>query len=90
MPDFSYADPAVLAFVVIPLALAVGLIVAVAYAWRRAGEPVAETARATLLMAAGTAAWMGLTWVVAERGIFRQWDRIPPSAAVLTKPASSA
>ncbi len=83
MPEFSYADPAVLAFVVIPLALAFGLIVAVAYAWRRAGEPVAETARATLLMAAGTAAWMGLTWVVAERGIFRQWDRIPPSAAVL-------
>jgi hypothetical protein len=83
MPDFSYADPAVLAFLVIPLVLAVGLVVAVAYAWRRAGESAAQTARATLLMAAGTATWMALTWVVAERGIFRQWDRIPPSTAVL-------
>jgi hypothetical protein len=83
LPDFSYADPAILAFVLIPLALAAGLIAAVAYAWRRAGETITETARATLLMAAGTAAWMGLTWVLAERGIFRQWDRIPPSVAIL-------
>lgn len=83
LPDFSYSDPSVLAFVVIPFALATALVVAVAYAWRRAGEPAAATARATLLMAGGTAIWMGLTLVLADRGTFRQWDRIPPSIAML-------
>lgn len=83
LPDYSYAEPAVLAFVVIPLALAAALIAGVAYAWRRAGETAAATARAALLMTAGTAAWMGMTWILAERGTFRQWDRIPPSIAML-------
>lgn len=83
LPDYSFTDPAILAFVIIPVVLAIALVAAVAVAWRRAGEPAGATARATLLMAAGTAAWMALTWVLADRGVFRQWDRIPPSIAVL-------
>jgi hypothetical protein len=83
LPEYSYSDPAVLAFVIIPLVLAAALVAAVAYAWRRAGESPASTARAALLMAAGTAAWMSVTWMVAAQGTFRQWNRIPPSLAML-------
>lgn len=83
MPDYSYTEPAVLAFIVIPVALAICVIAGVWFGWRRAGEPVAAAARAALLMAVGSAVWMGVTWAVAARGTFRQWDRVPPSMAVL-------
>lgn len=83
LPDFSYTDPAVLAFVVIPALLAIALVAAVFVAWRRDGASTAAAARAALLMAGGTAAWMALTWLVADRGTFREWNRIPPSLAVL-------
>lgn len=83
MPDYSYSDPAVLAFVVIPIALAIAFVAAVALAWRRAGEPVSSIARATVLAAMGTAAWMGLTATIAAQGTFREWNRVPPSIAVL-------
>jgi hypothetical protein len=83
MPDYSYSDPVVLAFVVIPIALAAGLTWAVWYAWRRSGASTAEAGRAAALTSLGTAAWMTVTWLVADRGTFREWDRLPPSFAVL-------
>jgi len=83
MPDYSYSDPVVLAFIVIPIVLAAGLTWAVAYAWRRSGASTAEATRAAALIATGSAAWMTVTWLVADRGTFREWDRLPPSFAVL-------
>jgi hypothetical protein len=83
VPDYAYSEPAVLAFIVLPLALAVAVSGGVWYAWRRSGESPAAAARATLLTALGCASWMAITWGAAERGTFRQWDRLPPSLAVL-------
>jgi len=83
LPAYSLSDPSVLAFVVIPLALAAASTAAVWYAWRRSGETGLAAARATALMALGGAAWMAVTWAVAARGTFREWNRLPPSLAVL-------
>lgn len=83
LPDYSYSDPSVLAFIVIAIALAGALTWAVAYAWRRTGASPGAAARAALLTAVGCAAWMAITWIVADRGTFREWNRLPPSFAVL-------
>jgi hypothetical protein len=83
LPAYSFSEPSVLVFVVIPVLLAIALLAGIWYAWRRSGEPPAVAARATLLMAFGCAAWMGVTWAVAARGTFREWNRLPPSLAVL-------
>jgi hypothetical protein len=80
---FTYSDPAVYAFVVIPLILAAALAVAVGHAWRQAGAPAPKVVRAVTLTLAGTATWMAITWVVAASGAFRQWDRVPPPFALL-------
>src|SRR5687768_11672376 len=81
--SFTYSEPAVLAFVVIPLILAATLAWAAGYAWRRAGAETARVVRAVTLTLAGTATWMSLTWIVAASGAFRQWDRMPPPFALL-------
>jgi hypothetical protein len=81
--SLSYTDPVVLAFIVIPLILAVALVWAAGYAWRRAGAEMQRVVRAVTLTLAGTATWMSLTWVVAASGAFRQWDRMPPPFALL-------
>jgi len=48
VPAYSLADPAVLAFIVIPVALVVLLAWGAAHAWSRAGRPPAETRRAVI------------------------------------------
>jgi hypothetical protein len=68
----SYADPAVLAFVVIALALAGFLVWAAA----RAG-------RSPALTAALTAAWLAGTWMIGATGVLRQWQRVPPPMLLL-------
>ena len=83
LPAYSLSEPSVLAFVVIPIALAALLVAGVWVAWRRSGGTTADAARAALLMATGCATWMAVTWAVAEQGTFRQWDRLPPSLGVL-------
>jgi hypothetical protein len=79
----SYTDPAVLAFVVIPLMLAAALVWAAGYAWRRAGAETPRVVRAVTLTLAGTATWMSVTWIVAASGAFRQWNQMPPPFALL-------
>jgi hypothetical protein len=81
--SFSYSDPAVLAFVVIPLILVAALAWAAGYAWRRAGAATPRVVRAVTLTLAGAATWMSVTWVVAASGAFRQWDKMPPPFALL-------
>jgi hypothetical protein len=81
--SFSYSDPVVLAFVVIPLILAAALAWAAGHAWRRGGAERPRVVRAVTLTLAGTATWMSVTWVVAASGAFRQWNQMPPPFALL-------
>jgi hypothetical protein len=81
--NVSYADPAVAAFVVIPLLLAVAFVWSARTAWRRSGASPPAIARATAATAAATAAWMASTWAAAASGVLRQWDRNPPPFAWL-------
>jgi hypothetical protein len=78
LPAYSISDPAVLAFIVLPLVLVVGFVCGVAIAWRRSGASVADTRRAAIRTACGAAAWMALTDVAARSGVLRHWDWTPP------------
>jgi hypothetical protein len=83
MPAYSLADPAVLAFIVIPVILVALLAWGVAHAWPRDGGPAASTSRAVILTLAGAAAWMGVTAVAAQSGVLRNWDATPPPFGLL-------
>lgn len=83
MPSYSLREPAVLAFIVIPVVLLALLGAGVVRAWRLAGAtaPSARAAAAGSVIAG--AAWMALTWAVAASGVLRAWDRMPPPLALL-------
>ena len=70
----SYTDPATAAFVVIPVLLLAILMWGTAVAWNR---------RASLVTGAAIAAWMALTWIVADSGALRDWNAFPPRIALL-------
>ena len=78
MPPYRWSDPVVVAFVAIPVALAVTLVWATLKAWRRSGASESASRRATVIVAADAAAWMVLTWAAAMSGILQQWDLRPP------------
>jgi len=73
VPAYSPTDPAVLAFFVIP-----GILLAL-YAWGCAhvASPRQRVRVARLALLAG-AAWMAITWRVAESGALRNWNATPP------------
>jgi small-conductance mechanosensitive channel len=79
--DFS--DPAVLAFVVIPVTLALGLAWGASVSWRRAGADPSTARRVGILTLAASAVWMATTWIVAATGILVRFDRSPPPFAIL-------
>ena len=79
----SYADPANLAFVVIPFLLLVTLTFATIAAWQRSGASLSAMWRTTILVGIAAVAWMEATWMLAERGVFQHWDRTPPPFAFL-------
>jgi hypothetical protein len=83
VPTVSFTDPAVLAFVVLPVLVAGALVCGVRVAWRRAGEPQERVRRAAVLMAAACGTWMAVTWAVADSGALRRWDSVPPPFALL-------
>ena len=83
LPAYSYGEPAVLAFVVIPIALVVVLVRATMIAWRRAGAPPREARRAGIGVLLVAAAWMSLTFRAASTGLFLDLDRMPPPFAIL-------
>lgn len=70
----SYTDPATAAFVVIPVLLLAVLMWGTAVAWNR---------RASLAVGAAIAAWMALTWIVADSGALRNWNAFPPRIGLL-------
>jgi hypothetical protein len=76
----SYADPATAAFVVIPLLLMAALMWGAAVAWKRSQR---SPTGAALLVGAGFAAWMALTWALAECGALRDWNAMPPRFGLL-------
>jgi hypothetical protein len=73
VPSYSQTDPAVLAFVVVPV------ILVALYAWGCAhvASPRQRVRVGRLALLAG-AAWMALTWRVAASGILRNWQVTPP------------
>jgi hypothetical protein len=83
VPAYSIADPAVFAFIAIPIALAALLAWGVAHAWSRHGGPPANTRRAVTLTVGGAAGWMTLTAVAAQSGALRRWNANPPPFALL-------
>jgi hypothetical protein len=83
LPAYRISDPAVLAFVLIPVLPAVLFAGAVAAAWTRAGRPRAEVVRATSIAGALTATWMAAAWLAAARGALRDLSATPPPFAWL-------
>ena len=81
--DYSYVDPAVAAFVVIPVLLALALVLGARVAWRRSGAPRPAVARAGLVTGTAAITWMAATWVAADSGVLREWERTPPPFGLL-------
>lgn len=79
----NYADPAVAAFIVIPLSLVAALMWGTAVAWRRSGAGPGASTRAAIVGGAAALIWMAITWAAAESGILRNWDQTPPPFAFL-------
>lgn len=76
-------DPAVLAFVVIPLGLFAALLWGTHAASRRLNEDDSTRRRAMLVTVVLAAVWMTATWRVAESGVLRLWSATPPPFALL-------
>jgi hypothetical protein len=79
----SYADPNVLTFVVLPLALVAWLVWAVRYAWLTSGVRGTRVRRSVALTAGIAIAWLALTWLTAASGYLRRWDAVPPPLPLL-------
>lgn len=79
----NFADPAVAAFIVIPLLLVAALIWGTAVAWRRSGATPEASTRAATVSGAAALIWMSITWAAAQSGILRNWDQTPPPFAFL-------
>jgi hypothetical protein len=86
MPSYSLTEPAVFAFVAIPVLLVAALTWAAAIAWagaRLRTEHSAAAWRVAAMVAIGSCVWMGAAHVAATSGILREWDRTPPPFALL-------
>ena len=79
----SYANPAVAAFVVIPVLLLLALIWGATVAWQRSGAHAQAASQAGLVIGALGFLWMVGTWVAAEAGAFQDWTQNPPPFAIL-------
>jgi small-conductance mechanosensitive channel len=81
MPAYSLADPPILAFILLPIVVAILFVWGTAIAWGRTGQPAA--AGAAVRAAGFTLIWMGTALGLADRGTFRNWDATPPPFALL-------
>jgi hypothetical protein len=71
------------AFVVLPLLVAAGFVLACAWTDRRLGESPRARRRRTLIVAALVLAWLLLTALAAGSGVLRRFDAVPPPFAGL-------
>jgi hypothetical protein len=78
MPAYSLTEPAVAAFIVIPVLLVLALLFATSHAYADGGRAVPLG-----LVAVAASFWMGATWMVASTGVLRQWDAVPPPLALM-------
>jgi hypothetical protein len=83
VPEYSLTDPAVLPFIIIPIALTVLLLWGVAAASVRLGEMPRVRRRVLLWTAGVSVGWLALTWIVADKGFLRRWEVTPPPFAIL-------
>ena len=79
----TYTDLPVATFVVLPLLLTAALIRGTWTAWQRSGASHEASFRAAIGIGAAALIWMALTWVAAQSGVLRNWDRTPPPFALL-------
>src|SRR4030095_8886045 len=83
MTVHSSGEPAALAFVVIPMMLAVCLCAGAAVAWLRSGARPSQVRHVALRTLALSSVWMSATWMAAASGLLADWKRTPPPFAVL-------
>jgi hypothetical protein len=83
MPSYSWSDPVVLAFIVIPVLLVIQLLAAVSTASRQLDEPESIRRIAMNGTAAVAAIWMAATWALAASGVLLRSDATPPPFALL-------
>ena len=76
-------NPSVAAFVVIPVLLFAVLVWGVVVASKKAGASSKAARRGGIGIAAATAVWMAVTWIVGADGTLRAWDRMPPPFLIL-------
>lgn len=70
-------------FVIVPLLVAAGFVLACEWAGRRLGEEVTLRRRRTIRLGVAVVAWLLLTALVAASGALRWFDATPPPFAVL-------
>ncbi len=70
-------------FVVLPLLVAAGFVLACDQADRRVGTPAPARRRRTLGVAAATIAWLAITLLAAASGVLRRFDLVPPPFAAV-------
>jgi len=70
-------------FVVLPLLVAAGFVLACEWAGRRLGERAAVRRRRTASVGAAVLAWLLLTVLAAASGVLRRFDAFPPPFAGL-------
>jgi hypothetical protein len=80
---YSYFDPAVAAFVIIPTLLVAALVWGTSAAWRRSGATSSDVKWKSVFVGVLSVVWMALTWVAAQNGILRDWDQVPPPFGLL-------
>jgi hypothetical protein len=82
MPSYALSELPVLAFVVLPCVMAILFAWGTAAAWRRTGATT-SAGRMAMRAAVGASIWMGGTLVLADRGVFLDWNATPPPFALL-------
>jgi hypothetical protein len=83
VPAYPVTNPAVAAFIVIPILLFAVLVRSIVAVWQRAGHSASAARRAGAITAAVSAIWMMATWMAAASGALQVWDRTPPPFALL-------
>lgn len=83
LPSYSLSEPAVAAFIAIPLGLTALIAWAAHATWQRAGATPAVSRRAAASVLLLSAIWLASTWFLAGTGVLAEFDRTPPPLALL-------